>query len=66
MVSKEESEGFARSNNMLYAETSAKTIEGIEKAFEAITNCILQSIGQAKEPSPIIIRKKDKQSQCEC
>jgi len=44
-VSKEEGMMFARHHKMLYIETSAKTREGIQLAFEELCRRILQTPG---------------------
>jgi Ras-related protein Rab-18 len=43
VVSKEEGMAFARSNAMLFIESSAKTEEGVQQAFEELIQKILES-----------------------
>jgi len=67
VVTKEESEAFAREHNMLYCETSAKTKEGIEKAFDAICGYIVSNMGPKFVPSPVVIKSKTKErTACDC
>ncbi|KAL9644573.1 hypothetical protein ABK040_015312 [Willaertia magna] len=42
-VSEQQGDTFARQNNMLYIETSAKTREGIDQAFEEVAHQILDN-----------------------
>lgn len=37
-VTSEEGRAFAQDNNALYAETSAKTMKGVEEVFEALVD----------------------------
>ncbi|KAG0139424.1 hypothetical protein CROQUDRAFT_666514 [Cronartium quercuum f. sp. fusiforme G11] len=43
MVSNEEGRAFAADNNALYAETSAKTMKGVEEVFEAVVDKIIDT-----------------------
>ena len=67
-VSKEESEAFAREYNMIHYQTSAKTNEGIDKAFESIATNILQTLGpKYSSPSPTMIKTTPQgTSMCNC
>ena len=43
-VSTEEGEAFAKANNLLFFETSAKTSNNVEKAFLSVTNSIYANL----------------------
>lgn len=45
-VSREEGEAFARERNLLFAEVSAKTGEGVESAFASTASAIVRKVDQ--------------------
>ena len=47
-VSTEEGQTFARKNNLIFFETSAKTALNVEKAFETATKVILENIDKGE------------------
>ena len=47
-VSREEGEAFARENNLLFQETSAKNAFNVESTFEDASSIILQKINQGE------------------
>ena len=69
VVSKTESENLAREYGMLYCECSAKTTEGISKAFELLASNILEANGIVTKPMnnktlSSINKPEEKQSCC--
>jgi len=57
-IAREEGERFARKHSMLFIETSAKTREGVQLAFEELVEKVIQTPG-LWEAHPLGLRVKD-------
>ncbi|EFC35538.1 rab family small GTPase [Naegleria gruberi] len=52
-VSLQDAQNFAKSNNMVYIETSAKTKENVDKAFEEVVYQILNTTNLLESTEPV-------------